>query len=566
MGDATANKKMDAAMHKRDAFRSNKKLAQQVDDALVNSKGTIRKRLLHWKNFFSLFQTPDAALPIKKEVAELESEIHKIRTTRKEGYFDPYTNEFTVASENKMSSMLSTNPDEKIRKAIFDALQKLPHDTVHLFAKLISKRNEFARVLGYENFYAYKAKIDENMTLTELFSVFEKIYDKTHYVYDEIRALENKTPGITKPWNFSYMMTGDFTKEEDPYFNINEALTRWGATFSALGADLAGGTLVLDLLDRKGKYNNGFCHWPKTVSYVKNKRIAGTSQISCNIVLGQVGEGYSEGHVTLFHEGGHAVHYLNSVQKDVILNHEYPPSSVSWAETQSGFMDTILSSIEWSTRYANYPFELFEKKKRQLHFLAPLSVLSINSVMELERRLYEEKNISPESIIKIAYEVNRKFSGLSETTLSLLNVPHIYSWESSAYYHGYGLAKLQVCQLRDYFYKKYGYIVDNPNIGKELKKVWKLAASRPSNEFIKMITGKKISADAYIKTVTAPIEQVLKDAKEKIKRLEKVKRYTKPIDLKGTVVIVDGKRKIADSKKGFEIMAEKFKKWLNIQK
>ena len=363
MGNAGANKQMDAAMHKRDAFRSNKKLAKQVDDALVKAKGEVKQRLLHWKNFFSLFQTPDAALPIKEEVTNLESEIHKIRTTRKEGYVDPYTNEFTEASENKMRGILSTNTDEKIRKAVFEELQKLPHTTVDLFAKLIVKRNEFARVLGYENFYAYKAKLDENMTLNELFSIFEKIYEKTHYVYDNIRALEKTTPGITKPWNFTYMATGDFTAEEDPYFKIDDALIRWGTTFSALGADLAGGTVVLDLLDRKGKWNNGFCHWPKTVSYNKNKRIPGTSQISCNIVLGQIGEGFNEGHNTLFHEGGHAVHYLNSVQKDVILNHEYPPSSVSWAETQSGFMDAFLSSIEWATRYANYPFELFEKKK-----------------------------------------------------------------------------------------------------------------------------------------------------------------------------------------------------------
>ncbi len=38
-------------------------------------------------------------------------------------------------------------------------------------------------------------------------------------------------------------------------------------------------------------------------------------------------------------------------------------------------------------------------------------------------------------------------------------MPHIYSWESSAYYHGYGLALLGVDQWREYFFKKYGFFL-----------------------------------------------------------------------------------------------------------
>src|SRR6185436_2368407 len=123
-------------------------------------------------------------------------------------------------------------------------------------------------------------------------------------------------------WNFGFMMSGDFTKEEDPYFQFQDAMLRWGQSFSALGIDYKEGSLTLDLLDRKGKWNNGFCHWPNLVHFNNGKRNSGSSNFTCNVVAGQVVSGV-QGYVTLFHEGGHAAHLLNSQYPDVILNQEY---------------------------------------------------------------------------------------------------------------------------------------------------------------------------------------------------------------------------------------------------
>ena len=38
---------------------------------------------------------------------------------------------------------------------------------------------------------------------------------------------------------------------------------QWGRSFAALGISYEGASMSLDLLDRKGKYSNGFCHWPQ---------------------------------------------------------------------------------------------------------------------------------------------------------------------------------------------------------------------------------------------------------------------------------------------------------------
>ncbi len=467
---------------------------------------------------------------------------------------------------------MRTGKDEAVRKACFEAMEKFPLLVMDDYIETIRARNEYARALGYEDFYDYKIQLDEGMSKKELFAIFEDLYQKTKYAFANVNALEKDKPGLRKPWNFAYMMSGNFTIEEDPYFQFENAVSNWGRTYSALGVGFAGGTVTLDLLDRKGKWNNGFCHYPKLVHYKKQKNgklkmMPGAANFTSNAVLGTIGSGVQGLH-TLFHEGGHAADRLNSIQQEVCINTEYPPSTVSWAETHSMFMDTVSSSIEWKTRYAEdkngnkYPFDLYERKIRAVHPLIPLEMMHIARVVFFEKEIYECKNLTKEFIIDLAKKNSKKYNNYSEDSISVLNVPHIYSWESSAYYHGYGLAELGVAQWREYFFKKYGYIVDNPKVGKEMVKMWSYASLYPAKKLIHMATGKKLGPGAFIRSVSKPIDEILKVAKQKIARLSKVPMSKKPVNLNGRVVMVHGKRKIADNKKSFEDMEKKYRMWL----
>jgi hypothetical protein len=572
MGITSNGTQMNEAEAKRDAFRSDKKIKAEVDACIRMAHGNEKKRLHIWSKFFSLYQIPDHAVPIRKKVAELEEKIQQIVNARKEGYTDPVTGIFVEASRNKLRSIMRTNSDEAVRKACFEALEELPLDILDTYIEAVNCRNEYARAVGYEDFYDYKIHLDEGMTKDELFKIFNEIYEKTKYAFEGIRKLEKEKPGLRKPWNFGNMMMGDFIKEEDPYFQFKDTLIRWGRSFSALGIDFKGGELKMDLLDRKSKWDNGFCHYPSLVRYDRKGTILpGSANFTSNTVLGQMGSGMQEIH-TVFHEAGHAADRLNSIQKDVCLNTEYPPSTVSWSETHSMFMDSISSSIEWKMRYAKdkdgnqYPFDLYERKIRALNPLLPLSMMSIMFVMEFERSIYECKHLTREFVLETAKSVNKKYFDRSEDSISVLNVPHIYSWESSAYYHGYGLAELNVHQWRAYFLKKYGYIVDNPNIGKEMTKIWKYGSLYTSGEFIKMATGKPRSADTYIKDITRSPDEILFVAKKKIARLKKVPLYIKPVKLNAQITLVHGKKKIADNKKSFEEMETKYRLWLNKMK
>jgi Peptidase family M3 len=567
MGDHTVDARMNEAQHARDAFRANNDLKKEVERRIKKSRGKEKQRLKVWDHFFSLYQVPEEALAIRKRAAQLESAIAQKRTAIQEGYIDPATNTFVEASENKMRMLKATHPDEKVRKACFDALERLPLNTLDEYIELIGLRNAYALSLGFSDFYEYKARIDEDMTKKELFSIFDDLYEKTKHGFEKVRDMEKDMPGLLKPWNFSYMLSGDFIHEEDPYFRFENVLSYWGASFAALGIGFKGGRVQLDLLDRQGKHNNGFCHYSELVRYKKGKRMPGAAGFTSNAVPGQVGSGV-QGINTVFHEGGHAADRLNSMQRETCVNTEYPPASVSWAETHSMFMDAISDSIEWRVRYAKnekgepYPFDLFERKIRALYPLRPLALMGIGFVVDFERRIYEADRLTREFVLETARNMYRKYFDMSEPSISALNIPHIYSWESSGYYHGYGLAELAVFQWRDYFYKKYGYIVDNKNVGKEMKKIWSYASLYPGKKLIAMATGKKLSPKAFIDEVSVPLEKLIVRAKAKIKRLEKVPRYTKPIDLDGTIVMLHGKDRIADNAKSFEDMDSTYRAWL----
>ena len=81
-----------------------------------------------------------------------------------------------------------------------------------------------------------------------------------------------------------------------------------------------------------------------------------------------------------------------------------------------------------------------------------------------------------------------------------------------------------------------------------------------------MATGKKLGPEVYIHNITRPLEEVLENAKNKIKQLENVPHFKKPVDLKGRITMVHGKKVIADNRKSFEDMDMKYRKWLKTLK
>lgn len=570
MGDHSVDEKFKKAKIKLDEFRANPVSYKQLQEMISYATGKEKERINYWIRFFSVWQIPQELLPLHGQIMEVETRIKNAQAHFKYGYQDPHTKTFVPTTLLKLRSLVSTHDDESVRKSAYEAIQSSATAFLEDYIEYVKLLNTFAHKLGFEDFYAYKVFTEEGMTKKELFKIFDELYEKGKFAFTTIRELAKENPKLKKPWNFNYMISASFEKEEDQYFQFNTALDVWTRTFANLGVDFRGSTLVLDLLDRKGKHPNGFCHWPELIHFEGTKRIPGRADFTCNVLLDSIGSG-EDGIHTLFHEGGHAAHFLNSDMVDVCINNEYPPASTAWAETQSMFMDTIFSSIEWKQRYAKnskgeyYPFSLFERRLKKFHMFQPLSMMGIASVMNFEKEIFEAKNLTKEKVVAIAQKTRNKFSAFKTDSLVLITISHIYSWQSTCSYHGYGLAELAVAQWRSYFFKKYGYIVDNPHVGKEMLKVWKLGMSKTFPEFVKMATGKKLSAQSFLQSSMRSYTKTLQIAKQRIKKLENIK-HRKVNEIGAKIHLVHGKQKIADNTKGFDAMNKKYSLWLANQK
>lgn len=180
---------------------------------------------------------------------------------------------------------------------------------------------------------------------------------------------------------------------------------------------------------------------------------------------------------------------------------------------------------------------------RKLHKIASKSILSIAAIVKFEQELYtaDEKDLTPEWVIYLAKFLSLKYFDYSQSDLWILTVPHIYSWNSSAYYHGYGMATMALHQFRNYFHEKSGYIVDNPEVGNILTKGRNYGSSFGFKELIEKIIGQKFSAQPYIDTLLKSEDEVIATARERIAKLETIPKNNGKISLNAEIELRDGK-------------------------
>ena len=183
----------------------------------------------------------------------------------------------------------------------------------------------------------------EGFSKARCFEMLDGLEAATRPILDTALAKlkEDKGEDALKPWNLSYALSGELSREMDPYFPFENAPEVWGRSFAAMGIRYRDTKMQLDLCDRKGKYPNGFCHW----HIAPHKAQDGTwnaSQANFTSLAtpDEVGSG-NTALTTLMHEGGHAAHFANIVQGSPVFAQERAPFSVALAETQSMFLDAL---------------------------------------------------------------------------------------------------------------------------------------------------------------------------------------------------------------------------------
>jgi Zn-dependent oligopeptidase len=422
--------------------------------------------------------------------------------------------------------------------------------------------------LGYSDFYSYKLDKTEGIDMATLFTWLDSLEEKTREAAKKVvEDLKNsKGEDAATPWNFRYFTQGQVIKDLDPYMSFSKSVQRWGSSFSAMGVSFEGAKLQLDLIDRKGKYENGFCHAPVAPYRKKNRSLVRAEvNFTSNALPLQMGSGYNALQ-TLFHEGGHAAHFSNIFMGAPCFSQEFAPSSVAMAETQSMFFDSLLSDSDWLNRYAGVPWEIIENKVRNTHPLRVIGIRQMLIVPFVERALYSlsDDDLTSDRVLEICQKIEKEMSFLNGSPRPTLAIPHLLEMESSAYYHGYILAECAVEQTRKFFFNRDGHIVDNPKIGPELAShYWRKGNSKPFVEFIKNLTNDFFTVDALVETVTKSTESTLEEQKGRLEFIKNISSPIDPINLDLQMQLVHGEEIISSTEtKSFEESARDFETWV----
>ncbi|QRN35738.1 M3 family metallopeptidase [Pectobacterium brasiliense] len=522
-----------------------------------------------WYRFFdcNVIEDPQAQA-LMDEIITAESALYAKRKSYEMTHLDA-KGESVSASLGELLTNQTTNDTEAYRQSSQQALRDLEQWLLlNGFPELISLRNRFARQMGYRNYFDYKVNKTERMTPEQLFAILDPFEEQTREA--NTRSLKNladeKGEEALQPWNIRYASAGDVTRQLDPYFPFSASLERWINSFKRLRIGFNGAEMQLDLLVRKGKYENGFMHGPVPPFVQEGKWVPARINFTSLAKPDQIGSGAS-GINTLFHEGGHAAHFANIRQNAPCFSQEFPPTSMAYAETQSMFCDSLLGDADWLKRYAKnaqgetIPDELIRADISTQQPMRAFSERHILLVPYFEWQLYswDDEARTPEAMTKLARDTEQRILGISGSPRPTLAIPHLLSMESACSYQGYLLALMAVEQTRSYFLQRDGYLTDNPAIGPDLAQhYWHPGNSVSHDDTLRSLTGEGFNSAYLAQACNLTVDEAWQQAEGMMAKAAARPQPAVDFDLSARIRVVDGSRVLADNEQSDEKMCQDF--------
>lgn len=561
-------------------FLSNADRIHELEQQLKNAdniqpeskRAQVKQGLQGWLATFQAHALPtQEASELKAELIQFEAELFEKKQKYSQWFTDADGHQ-QEASLPVLAANIRTSNVESVRQSSHQALLDLEQWLLQNgFLDLVKLRNKFARSLGFDNFFDYSIKKTEQMNTQELFTILDDFEKRTRD--SNLASLENlakdKGEQALQAHNFVYSFSGDAMRDLDPYVPFSQSLRRWVESFGRLHITYSHADLTLDLLDRKGKYPNGFCHGPVPSYFNENEWVAAKVNFTSNAKPDQVGSGY-DGINTLFHEGGHAAHFANVKMNAPCFSQEFAPTSMAYAETQSMFCDSLLEDGDWLKQYAldasgnAVPDSVIKAMIESKQPFRSYSERSILVVPYFERALYslDEQQLTPEKVTQLARDMEQRILGIACSPRPLMAIPHLLSDEAACAYQGYLLAHMAVYQTRAYFTKRFGFLTDNPKIGPLLAEhYWKQGNAVNHNQTIIQLTGEGFNAKYLADECNLTAQQAWENESQKIAQLATRQRACVNA-LQAKIRIVDGVKEIANNQLSDDQLCTDFEQFI----
>ncbi|MGY3932944.1 oligoendopeptidase F [Aeromonas encheleia] len=573
MGTSDDQAGFTAAEQAYKAFCANPARLPELREMLAQADGAdLRRGLGGWIAFFECNVIEDpAAAALMDELVVAEADLFSRRKGLKLSLLDERGRQ-VAGSLPAASTSLAASPSEAVRQSALDMFHSLEQWVVdHGYLDVVALRNRFARAMGYRDYFDYKVRKNEQMSPEQLFAVLDDFIERTeervHLSLAELKAAKGEAALL--PHNLRYFVSGDVTRQLDPYVPFSRALQDWVESFRRLGIQYREATLTLDLLTREGKYENGFCHGPVPSFWQEGQWVPAVVNFTSLANPSQVGSGWS-GLNTLFHEGGHAAHFANVTGNAPCFSQEFPPTSMAYAETQSMFCDSLLDDADWLKRYARsesgepIPDALIGAMIEARQPFRAFNERQIALVSYFERDLYAmaDGDRTPAAVLALARRWERKILGV-ESPRPLLAIPHLLNQESACAYHGYLLALMAVEQTRAYFLRRDGYLTDNPRIGPDLAAhYWGPGNGMTHDQTLQSLTGEGFSAAPLARVCNRSVAEAWELASASMAAARQRPPAGEGSPLNARIRVVHGEALIADNSESEARMLADFEAWI----
>ncbi|MFQ1875096.1 M3 family metallopeptidase [Aeromonas veronii] len=555
------------------AFCANPARLPELREMLLQAdEDDLKRGLQGWIAFFECNVIEDpAAAALMDELVAAEAALFARRKGLKLTLLDEQGQQ-VAGSLPAASTSLAASPNEAVRQSALAMFRTLEQWVVgNGFLEVVAIRNRFACAMGYRDYFDYKVRKNEQMSPEQLFAILDDFIARTDARLQQslVELKAAKGEAALLPHNLRYSVSGDVTRQLDPYVPFSRALRDWVESFRRLGIQYRGATLTLDLLTREGKYENGFCHGPVPSFFQQGEWVPAVVNFTSLADPAQVGSGWS-GLNTLFHEGGHAAHFANVTGNAPCFSQEFPPTSMAYAETQSMFCDSLLDDADWLKRYARnaageaVPDALIKEMIEARQPFRAFNERQIALVAYFERDLYamDEAERTPEAVLALARQWERKIVGV-ESPRPLLAIPHLLNQESACAYHGYLLALMAVEQTRAYFLKRDGYLTDNPRIGPDLAAhYWGPGNGMSHDETLRSLTGEGFSAVPLAEACNLSADEAWQQAKACMAAAQQRPAAGEGSPLDAHIRVVHGAELIADNSESETRMLADFEAWI----
>ena len=144
-----------------------------------------------------------------------------------------------------------------------------------------------------------------------------------------------------------------------------------------------------------------------------------------------------------------------------------------------------------------------------------------------------------------------------------LAVPHLLSWESSAYYHGYVLATMAVSATRKSLKARHGHLLDNPAVGRDLAEIyWRPGNSCSFLDLVREMTGAPFSADALVEEVSRSADEAVRQAAEAVENERAIPPGPSAVDLDVRLRVIHGTETVVEETRDALAGTREFRRWV----